>query len=128
MKLNLKPIIILIIGIIFTSCSHRLTGTWNIQKYETNSPGKQSITLLDIGKITFLKDGTGKNQIAYSVVGILKKDTTSFHWKATNKNITIENKNSEFGKTWIIIENQRKFQKWKSTDGAKQIQILELIR
>jgi hypothetical protein len=115
-------------AIFLVSCSHGLVGTWNVQKYETNTAGEHNISLQNIGSMTFDKAGTGDKQIEYSVLGMVKKDTLPFKWNATEKQVTINSKNSEFGKTWIIIENKGKFQKWKSTDGTNQIQMIELAK
>jgi hypothetical protein len=40
--------------------------------------------------------------------------------------VTINSDNSDFSKTWILIENSKKKQLWKATDGGNQVQILEL--
>lgn len=128
MKLTLKLLSIFITVIFFTSCSQRLVGTWQVQKYETNIAGEQNVLLRDIGSMTFNSDGTGDKEIEYSILGITKKDTTSFRWIAKEKQLTIYSKNSEFAKTWIRIENNRNSQRLKSTDGKNQIQIIELIK
>lgn len=128
MKTNLKFLAILTMAIFFASCSHRLVGTWNVHKYETSTAGKKSVELQNIGTMTFYNDGSGNKQIEYSVLGIEKKDTLPFNWIGMEKQVTIDSQNSEFGKTWIIIENKRKLQKWKSTDGTNQIQMLELVK
>lgn len=112
----------------FASCSQNLSGTWQVQKYETNIEGEQNISLLDVGSITFNNDGTGVKDIKFSVLGVTKVDTTAFHWSKTDNQITINSKNSDFGKTWIIMKSNRHFQKWKSTDGTNQIQLLELAK
>lgn len=128
MKSILKPLIILKVMLFLTSCSQGLEGTWKVQKYQTNIAGEHNITLLDIGTMTFSDDGTGDKNINYSILGITKTDTSSFHWMASEEQITINSKNSEFGKTWIIIKDDRNYKKWKSTDGLNQIQILELVK
>lgn len=108
------------------SCSHRLVGTWNVQKYEQKTPGVEGMLVNNIGTITFDKNGTGEKNLNYSLLGISAKDVTPFEWSATEQFVTIEGENSEIAKTWIYIENKGKFQKWQSTDGANNVQTLEL--
>lgn len=111
-----------------TSCSHRLVGTWTVQKYQTVTPGDQGTTLSNIGTMTFDKDRTGKKQLDYKVLGISRNDTAPFEWSATEKFVTIKGENSDLTKTWIYIEDKSKFQKWQSTDGSNNVQTLELIK
>ncbi len=111
-----------------SACSNNLTGTWKIQKYETSKPGEKGVMLKNIGTMTYFNDGTGQKDIRYTVLGISKTDTLPFLWTATENSITIDDEGSEFAKTWIILENKRKFQQWKSTDGTTQVQLLELVK
>lgn len=108
------------------SCSHRLAGTWNIQKYEVNSAGQSGVTLSNIGTITFRNNGKGVKNLSYNILGTAKEDKIPFRWTATDTYITIDSKGSDLGKTWLFIENKKKRQVWKATDGANQVQILEL--
>lgn len=117
---------LLLIGATLSSCSTRLTGSWAIQKYETTSSDQQGASLNDIGFMVFDSDGTGQKNISYTIFGTQINDTSPFSWAATDKYVTIESERSAFSKTWIIIENQGKFQKWESTDGSNQVQTLEL--
>lgn len=110
-----------------SSCAHRMVGTWNVSKFETTTPGEQSITLNNVGTMEFKGNGDGEKKLNYSVLGIDRNDELPFKWEWNDdKYISIESEGSEFSKTWIIMENERKFQKWKSTDGTNTIQILEL--
>jgi len=111
---------------LFTSCSHRLVGTWNVQKYERKTPGEEGMSVSNIGSITFEKNGSGQKNLDYSLLGISSKDVTPFQWSATEQFVTIEGDDSEIAKTWIYIENKSKFQKWQSTDGSNNVQTLEL--
>ncbi|PKP17077.1 MAG: hypothetical protein CVU07_04920 [Bacteroidetes bacterium HGW-Bacteroidetes-23] len=111
-----------------TSCSEKIVGTWNVQKYETVKPGSQNISLNNIGTITFNKNNTGEKSLYYNVLGVETKDDVPFVWTLNEPYITIESKNSSLSKTWIMIENNRKSQKWKSTDGSNEIQTLELTK
>lgn len=114
---------------LLTSCSHRMVGTWTVQRYETTSPGQEGVTLNNIGTMKYNKNGSGEKNINYSVLGTTHEDLSPFKWTwEDDRFISIESEGSDFSKTWIIIENKRKFQKWKSTDGTNNIQILELAK
>ncbi len=124
MKLKFAPL--LLIAVTLMSCSNRLVGVWTIQKYETTTPTQQSTSLMNIGTMTFHNNGNGVNNINYSVFGVAKEDKSTFKWTQSDTYVTIESQGSEFAKTWIIVKNERKYQKWQSTDGNKQVQVLEL--
>lgn len=122
-----KILVVVFAALVLTACSPRMVGTWTAQRFETTKPGQQGVTLNNIGTIQFNKDGTGKKNISYSALGITNNDQQTFKWKwVDDKYVTIEGDTSAFSKVWIIITNNRSFQKWKSTDGANNIQIIEL--
>lgn len=111
----------------FSSCSHRMVGTWNVQRYETTAPGQQGTVLYNLGTMEFKRNGRGEKNLSYSVLGMDRRDQVPFKWTADeDKYISIESGGSEFSKIWIIMENKRKSQKWKTTDGSSSVQILEL--
>ncbi|MDO5608325.1 MAG: hypothetical protein Q4G08_07725 [Capnocytophaga sp.] len=121
------PLTLMITTFLLTSCSHRMVGTWTVQRYETTAPGEQAVSLSNIGTMTFKRNGSGEKNLNYSVLSIQRDDQQPFRWSWDNDQyITIEGKGSELAKTWIIMENKRKSQKWKSTDGGNRIQTLEL--
>lgn len=129
--MTVKPIYLtalaIILGISFTSCSKRLVGTWNVQRFETATPGQQAVTLQNIGTVHFKGNGTGEKNLSFTVLGKTQEDKTPFKWSwQEGKYVSINSEGSEFAKTWIIMENKRNFQKWKSTDGANHIQVIEL--
>lgn len=125
-----KSFYLLSIALLFllSSCAHRLVGTWTVQKYESVRPGNKGVSVQNVGSISFDKDGTGKKEMNYTVLGMEKDDSTPFKWSATESYITIESKDSDISKTWIFLENKSKSQKWKSTDGKNQVQTLELVK
>jgi hypothetical protein len=125
-KLRLDFILLLSIITFFSSCSPRIVGVWNVENFETVSQGNESMSAKNIGTITFHKDGTGIKNLSLTILGINKVDNTPFNWTLNDNLLTINGQESDFVKTWIIIENQRKYQKIKSTDGADQVQIVEL--
>ena len=118
----------LVVILFLTSCSEKIVGTWNVQNFETIKPGEQNISLNNIGTITFNKNNTGEKSLYYNVLGVETKDDVPFKWSLNEPYITIESENSSIAKTWILIENNRKSQKWKSTDGSNEIQTLELTK
>lgn len=109
-----------------TSCSHRLVGTWNVQRYERSTPGQEGMNVNNIGTITFKRNGEGIKNLDYSLLGVSKRDVKPFEWSVTDSYITISGDDSDLSKTWIFIENKNKFQKWQATDGANKVQTLEL--
>lgn len=109
-----------------SSCAHRLVGTWTVKKYESASSGNNGVSVQNAGSISFDKDGTGQKEMNYTVLGMERDDSTPFEWSATESEVTIESEDSDLSKTWIIMKNERKNQKWKSTDGKNKVQTLVL--
>ncbi len=128
MKTKFKFLFLFLIGIALTSCSSRLIGTWTIQKYETTKPEQQAITLINIGTITFNKDGSGEKNVSYIVFGENYFDDLEFNWTTENQYVTIEGQGSKFSKTWIMVESTRRTQKWHSTNGGALVEVLELTK
>jgi hypothetical protein len=120
--------LIFLVGLAAAGCAQRLTGVWNVTRYESQTPGQTSVVLQNIGTFTFLKKGEGEKNISYSVLGVTKEDKQPFTWSLRENEITLSGSSSEFAKTWIVVVNKKKFQQWKSTDGANQVQVLELTR
>lgn len=110
------------------SCGSRLSGTWNVERYESTKAGEQGVMLTNIGTVHFNGSGTGQKHIKYTALGVTNEDNHAFEWKGVDgKYITITGAGSDFfSKTWIVMENKSNFQKWKSTDGANGVQIIEL--
>jgi hypothetical protein len=118
----------ILIAMMLFSCTQKLklAGTWNISRYEITETNNRSVSVNNIGTITFRKNGEGKNNISYTVEGKNKTDHSEFGWYATGPYIGIENPHSEFSQTWVVVMNKKKEQKWKSTDAANRTLILEL--
>lgn len=119
-------LILFLTGMLFSSCTSRLVGTWSIQKYETTRPDQQSVTLSNIGTMTFFKDGSGEKSVNYTLFGAAYSDDLQFKWTATDKLVTIDSQGSPFSKTWIMIESTRRTQRWQSTNGGTLVEVLEL--
>jgi hypothetical protein len=114
---------------ILSSCSPKLAGTWNIEKYEVNEAGKSTVSVANIGSITFDKDNSGVKNVHYAIFQNEYNDKSPFKWHRVNENtISIEGEASDLTKSWLIISNERKQQVWKSTDGATKVQTLTLTR
>lgn len=111
-----------------TSCSHRLVGTWDVSSFETSTQDAQGVKLNNIGTMTFSDNGSGDTNLKYEVFQVAREEQLPFKWIASDEFVTIDGdkEQSEFVKTWIIVENKKKFQRWRSTDGQNQIQTLEL--
>lgn len=120
--------LVLFIATLFSSCSHRLVGTWNVVNYETVDPGKDGASAKNIGTITFQRNGNGTKELTFGMRDIRKEDRSPFSWTVDNDFLTISGQESELAKTWIIVENKQKYQKLKSTDGSTQVQIIELAK
>ncbi|MFT3823985.1 MAG: hypothetical protein QM731_08690 [Chitinophagaceae bacterium] len=115
--------------LLMAACSPRLSGTWTVQRFETSQPGQPGVTLTNIGTLTFKGQGQGEKNIRYSVLGVTRDDQSIFSWEwHDGVYVTIEGSESEFAKTWIVMVNKKKYQKWKSTDGGDKVQVLELSK
>lgn len=111
---------------ILASCSPKMVGTWDITKYENKTVGGQDIKVTHIGTMSFKKDHTGVKQLNYSILSNQISDSSDFKWSKEEETITITGEGSQLNKTWIIIEDGKKNQKWKSTDGSNTVQVIEL--
>jgi len=125
--------IIAICTLLLTSCSPKLAGTWNVDRYEVDNQKGQNITTKNAGEIVINKNGTGEKNINYNMFQNEFSDLQEFRWSMQGEDlITITSTNSyeksDFDKTWIMITNSKKKQVWKSTDGKNSVQILELSK
>lgn len=125
-KATLKFIVLFSILAVFSSCSPRIIGVWNVENFETVSQGDEFVSAKNIGTITFQKDGTGAKDLSFMILGVRKEDKVPFNWTLKDKLLTISGQESDFVKTWIVVADQKKYLKVKSTDGAGQVQIIEL--
>lgn len=125
-----------ICALFLTSCSPKIVGTWNVDRYEVNNQNGQNITTRNAGEITLNKDGSGEKNIEYNIFNNEFSDVQKFNWKLMDSNLTItgnerrskNDKKSDFDKTWIVITNKKDKQLWKSTDGSNAVQIIELSK
>jgi hypothetical protein len=103
---------------------NRLLGTWNVASFNENS-GNSQTNLTNIGTVSFMKDGRGTKELTFRVGGE-RTQNTPFSWVNTGTTVTIQSDASPFGKAWIVLQNNRKQQLWKSTNGRGGVQELTL--
>ena len=119
-------------ALFITSCSPKIVGTWNVDRYEVDNQKGQNITTRNAGKIVMHKNGTGEKNIKYSMFSNEFSDVLNFKWKLQGDILTLSTTNpkekSDFDKTWFVITNKKDKQLWKSTDGSNTVQIIELSK
>lgn len=116
-----------------TSCSPKLVGTWNIDRYEVDNQKGQNFTTRNAGELTIKKNGTGEKNVQYNMFQNEFSDLQSFRWNMQGDDIititsTDSYEKSDFDKTWIMVTNTKKKQVWKSTDGKNAVQTLEMSK
>lgn len=110
-----------------SSCSPKITGTWQVSRYETYTPEKQGVILSNIGTIKLDRDGSGEQHLTYSIFGVTHDEKSPLTWKRKGRRVIIGGNYSEFARTWKITQSKRKIQKWETSEGER-IQKLELKR
>ena len=116
---------------LLASCSaekrfhRRLTGTWNVVRYEQRFANGETQVSNDLGTITFKRNGSGENDISVLTRNVRQPDQGSFSWKNTIDEVTIISRNTYLAKSWIVVKNKRSNQVWKSTNQAN-VQTMEL--
>ncbi|MFZ5976969.1 lipocalin family protein [Hydrotalea sp.] len=129
MKKQMKTLSTIVVAtLLLNSCSlqQRLTGTWNIVKFQETNINQQNAEASNVGTIQFKKDGSGIKSLSYSILGNQTNDQKPFTWTINGQNITLNSDNAQFPKSWIIVTNKAKYQVWKTTDGQGNIQKMEL--
>jgi hypothetical protein len=106
----------------------RLEGDWQVVRYESENQRDQGVALSNIGSFTFYDRNRGEQNITYSGYQNSFPSNRDFRWSNTAEYVTLENALSRNPKSWIIVENKKSYQKWKSTDGSTGVQVLELRR
>jgi hypothetical protein len=117
---------ILLIAIAMSSCSTSIAGKWSVAKYEKKSSDQTGFSLNNIGTMTFDRSGNGVKDISYELFNMAREDKIPFRWKTFDDYLTIDSKDSDFNKTWIITKSSGKILELKATDGGNQIQVIEL--
>ncbi|MBK6265400.1 lipocalin family protein [Marivirga sp. S37H4] len=122
--------IFLIISFI-TACTleRQLPGTWQIASYSEEGVTGRSTSATNVGTIEFDSDGTGTNDLEFKIFGSKQTDQREFTYDIGDNYITIkpqQENDSSSVKSWIVMENKRNSQKWKSTDDEGNVQTIEL--
>ena len=119
-------------ALFITSCSPKIVGTWNVDRYEVDNQKGQNVTTRNAGEIVMNKNGTGAKNIKYNMFSSEFSDMLNFKWQRQGDILTLSTANqkekSDFDKTWFIITDKKDKQLWKSTDGSNTIQIIELSK
>lgn len=129
MRKSLVMVLPFALGIFLTSCSNKLVGTWNVDSYEVTKQGQQGAILKNVGTITLNKNGTASRNLDLSFLTNQTSNEVPLKWTSIKgETVTLTGEDKDFAKTWIIIKDNRKTQKWKATDGANGVQTLELSK
>ncbi|HSP40898.1 MAG TPA: hypothetical protein VLN46_05650 [Gillisia sp.] len=130
-----KIFFITAIMLCITSCSPKIVGTWNIDRYEVDNQQGQNFTTRNAGILTIKKNGTGEKNVQYNMFQNEFSDMEAFRWNMQGDGIititsssTSSGQRSEFDKTWIMVTNTNKKQLWRSTDGRNSVQTLEMSK
>lgn len=126
--LNLKMLLLVVLVAAISACSlqNKLKGTWQITNYSEANEDGSTASSVNIGTIEFKKNGTGVNNLEYKVMGTKKSENSNFRYTVGEETVTIKSdEENTLAKSWIIVENKSKTQKWKSTDGGN-VQVIEL--
>lgn len=115
-------------ALILSGCSPKLIGSWQVANYEIISNSAESVKATSIGTISFDATGNGHKALSFSILGMNQIDKVDFSWVLNKDLLTISGDSSAFVKTWIVTESKKNFQQLKSTDGARQVQVMELRR
>ncbi len=122
---------VILIAAVVTSCTleKQLPGVWQISSYTDQQVDGSATTATNVGTIEFNEDGTGSNDLEFKVFGSTTTDQKEFNYTLGEDYVTIKPRqrtDSLTVKTWLVMDNTRNSQKWKSTDNEGNIQTLEL--
>lgn len=124
--------IILLLSLAVTSCTPKIVGSWNIDRYEIDNYKGENLSARNAGDIQINKNGTGQKNLSIKFFDRQSGQSESFRWDYKDQILRIydvdSRQSSDFAKSWIVTTNKKKKQVWKSTDGSNSIQIIELSR
>lgn len=121
--------IVIILAVLSCSIERQIVGSWQITSFAESGADGSNANAVNIGTITFDKNGTGSNDLSYQILGTNKTEQNNFTYSVGDESVTIKTgENSDIAKSWIVIESKTKMQKWKSTDGKGNVQVLELVK
>ncbi len=103
----------------------RLTGVWNITRYEVLYPSGHREETFDVGTVIFRRNGSGENDMPILTRNLRTPNARRFSWKNTDQSVTIVSENTYLAKAWIVVENRQRRQVWRSTTN-ELVQTMEL--
>ncbi len=103
----------------------RLVGIWNVTRYEILYPSGQREETFNVGTVVFNRNGSGDNDMPILTRNVRTPESRRFSWKNTDQSITIISENTFLAKAWIVVENRRTRQVWRSTTN-ELVQTMEL--
>ncbi|HOY04979.1 MAG TPA: hypothetical protein PLO67_06230 [Saprospiraceae bacterium] len=107
--------------------SNRLVGNWEIVQYKTEIQDMRRTTAFPpYRSISFMKKGRGHVAANTQYPDEKGGQGFDFEWTNTENTVTMRGFDTEFARSWIVVENKKSKQVWKSTDGANGVQTLEL--
>ncbi len=106
--------------------SKRLEGNWEIVQYKTEIQQLQRTAFPPYRSITFMKKGRGRVSANNEYSDEKGGQGFDFEWTCTENTVTMRGFDTDFARSWIVVENKKSSQVWKSTDGANGVQTLEL--
>ena len=106
--------------------SRRLEGNWEIVQYKTEIQQLQRTAFPPYRNITFMKRGRGRVSANNEYREEKGGQGFDFEWTCTDNTVTMRGFDTDFARSWIVVENKKTRQVWKSTDGANGVQTLEL--
>ncbi|MCC6279053.1 MAG: hypothetical protein IT262_00530 [Saprospiraceae bacterium] len=106
--------------------SNRLQGQWEIVQYKTEIQQLQRTAFPPYRSITFMKKGRGRVSANNEYSAEKGGQGFDFEWSCTENTVTMRGFDTDFARSWIVVENKKSKQVWKSTDGANGVQTLEL--
>ena len=107
--------------------SNRLEGTWEIVQYKTEiQEMRRTAAFPPYRSITFMKKGRGRVAANNEYAAEKGGQGFDFEWTNTDNTVTMRGFDTQFARSWIVVENKKNRQVWKSTDGANGVQTLEL--
>ena len=106
--------------------SKRLEGNWEIIQYKTEIQQLQRTAFPPYRSITFMKKGRGRVSANNEYSAEKGGQGFDFDWSCTENTVTMRGFDTDFARSWIVVENKKSSQVWKSTDGANGVQTLEL--
>jgi hypothetical protein len=108
----------------------RLTATWQVVQYknERQELRRDMAAPILYRSITFERRGRGRVSTSSEFSAEKGNNGFDFEWSCTENTVTMRGFDADFARSWIVVENDRRHQIWKSTDGANNVQTLELRR